>query len=255
MKTKFNSKLWIFATICLLFSSNSYAQDEVRPFQFGLLTSANFSWVKGTKDPIQPNGLGMGYSIGITGDFALSKTKKNYFFSVDFISTNIRSRIKLSNANTYTNVKDNVNVEYENIEHTYKINYIELPFSLKLKINEIGYTTWFAQFGVAPSIVYSTKAKWEGQRFDDKTNISTEFYANNDKDQGNQEFAQFRDDIRFYRIATFIGVGMEYRFTGNTAVVGSLRWNNGLSNVFADNRDPKGKGHNSFLALNVGVMF
>jgi hypothetical protein len=157
-------------------------------------------------------------------------------------------------AEIYTQ-KNELAYKYQELEHTFKINYLEFPLSLKLKVNEIGYTTFFAQFGFAPSVLYRTKAKWKGQRVDGSGIFTTDYYLNNAKNTTNQEFDAYRDDIRFYRIAMIVGAGMEYRFSGTTALVVSFRFNNGLNNIFADDREPKANGINNFIALNAGLLF
>jgi hypothetical protein len=48
---------------------------------------------------------------------------------------------------------------------------------------------------------------------------------------------------------------MEYRFSGNTALLASLRFNNGLSNFLNDKEDPRVKATNKFVALHVGLLF
>jgi hypothetical protein len=228
---------------------------NIKSFQLGLMTSANFSWVKATQKPLLSNGVGMGYSIGITGDFNLSSDKSNYFFTVEALSTVIRSKTALNkDENAFTMKRDGLS--YTNVEHTYNINYIEIPLSLKLKLNEIGYTTWFGQIGIAPSIRYSSRAKMSAKDLSNAT-LNTEWYNTNSSriEDTDFEFDEFRDDIRFLRFATVIGFGMEYRFSGSAALMAGLRLNNGLTNFISDNRDPKAGGNNNFVSLNVGVLF
>ncbi|MBX2986021.1 MAG: outer membrane beta-barrel protein [Bacteroidia bacterium] len=234
------------------FSYTAKSAEGDKAFQLGLTGSANFGWTSRALKPASPNGLGLGYSIGITGDWNLVKSKSNYFLSFDFLSTNLRTRIKLTNSAPFLSKKDSFN--YENIEHTFKLTYVEIPISLKLKINEIGYFTWFAQFGISPGILYRTQAKFKAERVGSHDKLTTEYFNNNsgEDDDVKQEFTEFNDNIRFYRIATFIGAGMEYRFSGNTAFVASLRFNNGLNDILSDK---KAAAHNTFIALHAGILF
>jgi len=221
-------------------------------FQLGLTGSGNFCWSSGAVKPLYSNGLGLGYSIGIMGDWNLMKSKSNYFMSFELLTSNLGTRTRFDNSFVLTNKKDSI--LYENIEHTYRLTYIEVPISLKLKINEIGYITWFAQFGLAPSILYKTKAKFRAERVGTHDKLTTEYFNNNAKegDDINQEFYDYKDDVRFYRIATFLGAGMEYRFSGNTAFVASVRFNNGLNDILTEK---KLKVHNAFVALHAGILF
>jgi opacity protein-like surface antigen len=233
-------------------ASFSKADEDVKGFQLGLFATTNVAWVKPNQPPLRSNGPGMGFGFGASGDFNFSKTKKNYFLALELMYSSMRNKIRLA-AGPYTQKRDQQ--QYNEVEHVFKLNYVELPVSLKLKVNEIGYTTFFAQFGFAPGVLYRTQAKWKGQRTDGSGEFITDFYRNNSAENSEQEFEEYRDDIRFYRLAMIIGAGMEYKFSGNTALLIAFRFNNGLTNVFSDNREPKVNGINNYLGLNVGLLF
>lgn len=230
----------------------SKSDEEVKGFQLGLFATTNIAWVKPNQPPLRSNGMGMGFGFGASGDFNFSKTKKNYFLSLELMYSSMRNNTRLA-AGPYTQKRDQL--QYNDVEHSFKLNYLELPISLKLKVNEIGYTTFFAQFGLAPGILYRSQAKWKGLRADGSGEFITDYYRNNSSDNADQEFDEYRDDIRFYRLAMVIGAGMEYKFSGNTALIVALRFNNGLTNVFADNREPKVNGINNYIGLNAGLLF
>lgn len=246
MKNNF-FKHYLFVLSTLAFTS-VLGQGSSSNFQLGLITSVNVNWTKATSDKVQANGPGLGYSYGIMGDFAIKGSSK-YFFAVEAIASNFRSKVSLDPEKVWVNA----GVSHKNVNFTYNLSYIELPMSLKFKLNEIGYTTWFAQFGFAPSVLFRSSAKWDGEFELQSGTTSVDYYRNNDGDSG---FDEFRDDAWFARVGMVVGAGMEYRFSGNTALVAGLRFNNGLTNFMADNKgEIKAKAINNFIGLNVGLLF
>lgn len=259
MGQKINTKFASLATAILLIVSFPHAlkADEnpnSKSFQLGLTFSPNINWTKQSQGPMSPNGSKFGYSWGFMADFNLNKNKQNYFLNFEFLSTRVFNKIRIKEDGTVFTRKNNTS-SFDQVDLTYNINYIEVPISLKLKFNEIGYVTWFAQIGITPSILYSSKAKWTGIVANSSDEVSVEYYKNNSGEFDDNEFHNFSDDSKYYRFGTFLGAGMEYRFSGNTALLASIRYNNGLSNFLNDKEDPRVKATNKFIALHVGLLF
>lgn len=259
MKRKIFWKSTFLAPILVLTGLSTRAdeapQNSIRPFQFGISTSANLNWVNPTQGVIESNGSSLGYGVGIFGDVNLSKNNANYMLSIELVSSVVYNKIKLDDSETYTRPQSNNT--YSNISYRYRTNFFEIPISLKLKTNEIGYYTWFAQVGVTPSFLYSTSADLEYEDSNGQS-ISKDKIRNNRKDFEEFQFDQFSHKIHFGRFGILMAVGGEYRFSGNTAVFASLRLNNGLTNIFnAKNESdlPSPRGNNNFVSLNVGVLF
>jgi hypothetical protein len=253
-KQKFIPTFVLTPLLSAFFATSSvYAQSDDKSFQLGFLGSGNLGWVKNTQGPLVSDGLGLGFSYGLTGDFKLSKSKSNYFITVELFSTNLSVKASLDDTKILPTKGSQT---YDDVSYRHKLNYIDIPISLKLKLNEIGYTTWFAQFGVTPSILGRAQTRMERTKLGaGNVKETIDGYYTNKKESEQYEYDNFRDDIRFYRFATFIGAGMEYRFSGNTALLASLRFNNGLTNIFADNKEPKGIGQNAFIGIYAGILF
>lgn len=242
---------FLLATACF---SNLTAQTDDKSFQLGFLGSGNVGWVKKPQGAIESDGAAMGFAYGLTGDFKLSKNKSNYFINVELFSTHLTVRTELNSDKIIPSKGGDI---YNNVSYRHKLNYIDIPISLKLKLNEIGYTTWFAQFGITSSILGRAQTTLNRTKGTGAGAVKETYegYYTNKKESEMYEFDNFRDDIRFYRFSTFFGAGMEYRFSGNTALLAGLRFNNGLNNIFADNKEPKGLGQNVYLGLYAGILF
>ena len=113
----------------------------------------------------------------------------------------------------------------------YNITYITIPVSLKLKTNEIGYFTYFAQVGFTPMI---NSGSWANST--DKK-ITKDFIGK---------------EINFFGFDYFLGAGIEYGIGGQTALTSGLFFHNGLSDVMSKDSYKAVLNH---LSLRLGVIF
>lgn len=209
-------------------SLQSYSQEttptpasEFDKFRFGLHFSPNIGWEKPDNDNVEMKGLVVGYGFGLMTEFNLSKR-----YSV-LTGVNVN---KAGHRNSTFNGTD-----YSEVRQI-RTSYVEIPVSLKLKTNEIGYLTYFGKFGLAPSIATSSRYETEGGsrgKFDYTTGV---------------------------RMGLLIGIGAEYNLSGNTSLMFGLDFNNGFTNIYTRKAgyDLKGNRFNSInniMQLTFGVFF
>ena len=99
------------------------------------------------------------------------------------------------------------------LNRTYSIQSIDIPLSLKLKTNEIGYFTYWAQFGILPSFAFKTNAS--------HNNYSDGTSSTEDIDTYN--------DMAFVRASVMAGLGVEYGFAGSTALLIGINYIDGFT--------------------------
>lgn len=149
----------------------------------------------------------------------------NYFHS--FLNTDT------SKAGTYEKFYTNTLVKY-------KLQYVEIPLVLKLKTNEIGYSTYFMEFGVTPSI--NVKA----------TGSIKTTSGGNDKTEKN-----LSKDVNLFNFGLTIGAGMQYALSGNTKLLAFIQFNNGFLDFTTDYKDTNNNAKAILrnLSLGVGIGF
>ena len=117
---------------------------------------------------------------------------------------------------------------YRLTKRQYKINYINLPLLLKLKTKEIGYMTYFGEFGGL--IGFKTKASVN----DDINRIvvtdTSDVLFLEPSTESDGEYS-LNDGIQPIRAALCIGAGAEYNFSGSTALFFQLNWNYFMNSV------------------------
>ena len=216
-------KKTVFALLLAFSTINLLAQD-VSQVRLGLTAHPTFGFLKVENG--KGNGLSTGFSYGLISDFEFAE---NYSFATGLTVTTINGSGKILNYQPYhtaTTPDADYNVKF-------KMQYLQVPLSIKLKTDENNNVKWYGQFG-----------------------LTTDFRigAKQDVDRGNTPIA---DDVKatsntkFFRAGMIIGGGAEYRISGKTSLVGGLTYNNGLTNIADKNQVVK----NHYVGLNMAVFF
>ncbi|RYD77543.1 MAG: PorT family protein [Sphingobacteriales bacterium] len=196
-------------------------------FRLGLTATPTVGWIKPEQGKTE--GLGLGFSYGLMGDFNFAP---NYSFSTALTITTINGKSTELNVMPYHSLSGTgTPVAYD---LRYKLQYIELPLTIKLKTLKNDGRRWYGQFGLSNGFNISAKqnASRNGSQVGDNQNIS--------------------DWTRFYRAGLIIGGGGEFDISGNTSILAGITFNNGFTNIVKDSsRDTK----NHYLALNFGLFF
>ena len=215
----------IFCT-ALFLGSSSYSQDK--KIGFGLQGSPHISWMKPDNEKLMKNdGVKLGFGYGLMFDFRFGQ---NYSFSTGINVINTSGRLEYQDSLEIPFIHDGIEDTLPATTVTYKLGYLEIPLTLLLKTNEIGYMTYFGQFGVASQ--FNLKAKGDA---------TTNDIAD----------ADLSKEVKFLNMGLLIGGGFEYSLGGNTALVVALLYNNGFTDVLKDEEKVTFKS----LSLKLGVMF
>jgi hypothetical protein len=207
--------------LLLFFASSGFAQDAGRSYGFrlGLTAHPNFGWVKPQVG--KSNSVALGFAYGLLADFNFTE---NYSFSTGLTITTINGK----STEVITN-SSQVPVELK-----YKLQYIELPLTLKLRTVKIGEVRWYGQFGLSND--FNIGAKQDGDM------------------SGKSAYRDLNvsDNIKFYRAGLLLGAGGEFDLNGQTSITAGLTFNNGFTDITTD-KDTSVRNH--YLGINFGVFF
>ena len=238
----------------------SFAQKD---FQLGLHFSPSIGWLKPVGDNIEADGAKIGYTFGVIGDFNISD---NYIFSTGIQLVNTGFTAIKPDVQEVTNTQGDLEKGYGSTVADIRLNYIEVPVTLKLRTNEVGYMKYYAQVGLGLAANYRALA-------DEKF---TYVPANGNSSQPiSNEEVDYNDEINLFRAALIIGAGVEYNLSGNTSLVAGVTFNNGFTNIFSkdvfaadangngvkppntepDKRNQSAKSINNMIVLNIGILF
>ena len=227
--------------IIAIFSLSLSLMAQQKPFQFGFKVAPNIGWYNTTSDNYENKGADFGGSWGFIADIFIME---NYSFTTGF------DVLYLNGTMSYPSVYESESVMpvelIGTLTRSYRTKYVKIPFVLTMKTNEINKLRYYGQIGFGLSILLTARANDEFVS-DVGNNVIT-----NDKHN-------IYDEMRFTRESLILGAGVEVPIQGSTYVRVGLVFDNAFINVLkGDNTvdsSVKNNGRNSFLGLDVSILF
>ena len=199
-KISLDMKKLIVLLVLLFVLMNSMAQQR---FNLTFLASPQVSWLKSVSRDVVGGRSFAGFGYGVEGDFFLMT--RNYA---------ITTGLTLSSAGgslTYnTSVPFNGIVLPAGTKVDYYLNFLEVPFALKMRTRDFDRTRYFAQFGLTNWFNISAKAT----TYDSARSFQKE---------------AINDQIRFFNVGLNIGAGLEYELGHGNALTVGLIYSDGFS--------------------------
>jgi Outer membrane protein beta-barrel domain len=239
MKKTFVLLLALLSSGIISAQDNASSASSVSKLRFGFKVAPSLAWLKPDVKNFDSNGSKIGFIYGIIMDYNFAK---NYAFGtgleVSYRGGKLKYNYPFSSGNT---------VHTYSGEDTYNIKYIELPLTIKMKTNEIGYMTYYGQFGFQPGFKISAKEDFTQT----KTTPSGPDEVTGDSDAN--------ADVASVNISILFGVGLEYRISGNTSILVGLQFTNGFTDILTgtnhQDTSTELKAISNYFSLNVGVFF
>jgi opacity protein-like surface antigen len=223
-------------------------------FRFGFQMSPSFSWMQTSDNKINANGTNLGLKLGVLGEFYF---RQNYAiigglgFSFNSggtlkhdIGGNFWPDSDLSNPDLNSepnSLQDGVNLKYG-------IQYVEIPFGLKMRTQEFGYLRYFAEI---PVITLGVRTQARGD-------ISANGNNNTEKEN-------IKDDVNLFNLSWGLGGGVEFSLNESTSLIAGLFYQNGFTDITNDSANKynglsdtpreNSKGTIGSITLRIGVMF
>ena len=215
-----------------------------KKIQIGLQGVASIGWFKpdANSKTITSNGVKLNLGYGFIFDYKFSQnvsflTGFNVAYNggkLQMTYDTLPSKFKPANSNTiYTKLIGQKN---------YGLQYIDIPLMIKMSTNEIGYLTYFLNIGA--SVGFNLKANGNY--------TYTEVGTGDEIKELKKDTEDVKTDIKLFRAMFIVGAGAKYSLGGNASVIGSINFNNGLTNIL---KNEKGQAINNYISVNVGIIF
>ena len=220
-------KILIISLMISLIPQKSVSQE----IQIGLYTEPLISWFSSDTDLSVNDGARPGLAFGLTYDRYFAR---NYAFSSGISIINASGRlsysdtllIRFKNSETELNAGDNI---------TYRIQYLSVPLGIKLKTNQIGYMTFFANTGINPKVIIGGKGDMPSKNIE-KVNVT--------------------EELRLFNLGYYITIGTEYSLSGRTAIVLGIAYEDNFMDVTKDYAgQPEDKISHHMLRFRIGLNF
>ena len=225
-------------------------ENELKNFRFGLKVTPSVNWYKPEGKIMESNGAGVKFGGGLVLEFRLAKVISiQTGVQIDMDGGKIKyNNAGLSNPNAnsvsyfYNNADDKIvkysdtyatdpaYTHYQVNERQYKISYITIPLSLKMKTKEIGTMTYFGQIGV------NTSVRWKATANDKVTVINDTPIPTLGATDSKSKVDVTKDVSLIHETLNF-GLGTELNLSGSTSIVFGLNYNLGFTNVVKNESD------------------
>ncbi len=221
--------------LCLALASLNTAHG--REMRLGLTGGTSMNWFKSETIGYKSEGVTLGFSYGLNWEFVLSE---NYTFATGMNVVYFGGKLSYPIAGEITET-----TPYVFKERKYKLQNLEIPFTLKMRTREIGYNSYFAKFGFAGSANLNAKA--DDRKYNEGGGASIL-----------QEDLKIKGSTPLFRASMILGIGVEHSLGGNTVLVGGLTFNNGFTNILRG-KDYTGlrnqQARANYIELSVGIIF
>jgi hypothetical protein len=227
------------AIICLISTNPIFAQIKM-----GIKVSPQYTWTTTDSKSLTTGDPHVNISYGLVLDYHINE---NYSFGTEFSIGTFGGTIKPDSVYI-----TNKSAAAKDLEYTYKLQYINVPFIIKMRTKEIGYLRYYAEFGLGMSYNFKAKADISSTSASvDLENVDVNSPDPKDKLTIEND-GVLSQEVNFFRSSIIIGAGIQYNAFGNTLLVAGLRYDSAL-NDFTD--EERWKASMNFLALHIGVMF
>jgi hypothetical protein len=186
-----------------------------RYFHFGLNFTPGIYWAIPNTSNNAANGASFGYGYGANLEFYFTR---NYGIVLGLEVSELGAK--------YTNTTP---LKFSNdsiTNHDESIQYLQIPFMLKMKTVPFGNIRYFGLIGLDFGFLLKGTDGYNGKLYNPYSLSSTPYYGYFSKNN-----ADIYSQTDFFRVSFVIGLGMEYQLAGSTALQASVTYNNCFTNL------------------------
>lgn len=252
----------IIAFVLVLATSLSVsAQDaaSLRKHRFGLRIAPGISYFGVDKLGQENDGFNYAFGYGLQYEYALSE---NFSIVSGVLMNSFRGNVTYSDSlyfvfNKTVSGQSKVDTANQILSRKYTFKSVDIPLKLKLKTPEIGYLTYFGEFGTTLSVIYDS--------YTSKNEVILNEGDTKSELAGDEEKLDANDDVSWFRGSLNIGAGVEYNLVGNTSLLIGVNWNSAFTNILGKKSESlfytaSGEKFSQtvkadYVALTVGIQF
>jgi len=228
--------------IFIVFLSGLFITPLLAQIKMGIKASPQFTWTATDSKSVTTSDSRPNISYGLMIDYFFSE---NYSFGTELSIGTFGGTL-----NPDSVYITNKNIPAKDLQYNYKLQYINIPFILKMRTKEIGYVRYYAEFGLGMSYNYKAKADITSSAIH-LTDVTINSPDAIDELNLNRN-GSISTKVNFFRMSVIMGAGIQYNVFGNTMLIAGLRYDNAL-NDFTD--ESSWKSRMNFVALHLGVLF
>ena len=243
--------------ILILFSlltTLSIAQTSTTPsnkFRLGFKVSPNVSWLASDNGNMTVGDKSLQFGYGLNFDIFFAE---NYAIGTGFNINNTGGKYSYfaeytgddfdANGVALTNMK-----QVGLISRDLRLQYLQIPFTFKMKTAEIGYITYWGQFGLGLNMNLKAISNDEIDFLSYQDKNSFEWTTSN-RESTITEKNDIKNEVNIFSSNLIFAAGIEYNLSGNTSILAGLTFQNGFTDALKGNGVAKDSNTNTFIYNN-----
>lgn len=249
-------KITIILLVTICFTGQSIAQKvDFSNIRLGIQTTPTTTWMSTNDNQITSNGTELGFNLGFMGEYYFAENYSfvtgasilfnqggglTYNYDGNFLPKAAADRLLTPNLTQFDSISTGATINYS-------MQYIEIPFSIRLRTNEFGYLRYFAELPIF-TIAVKTKAL---------ADIKNNAFSAETTDEN------IASDINPLTIKWGLGGGVEYSISPELSLIGGVFYTgsliditkNGGTKVFESGLEEDSKANIQSLSIRIGVLF
>jgi len=264
---------------CLL-TIMSYAQatkTTTNKYRLGFKVSPNISWLASDNSNMAVGDKSLHFGYGLNFDiffaenyaigtgFNINNTGGKYSYFAQFTGDDVNaSGVAIANMN-----------QVGLISRDLRLQYLQIPLTFKMKTNEIGYLTYWGQFGLGLNMNLKAISNDDIDflSYQDKSTLD---WVTSNRLSSSESSQDIKNEINIFSSNLIFAAGIEYNLSGNTSLLAGLTFQNGFTDAFKGTgvvKDPSTNapvfnggvenlpktfelsGLPNYIELNIGILF
>lgn len=224
------TKVFLLVVFLVAGSNLLFSQYSNRRLSFGVTAQPAICWIHADESTLTTGPVRLGFDGGFRIDY---KFEKFYALSIGASFNQTGGTLVYKNA-LYLDLIHGLDTLQPGTKVTYRLQYVDIPLSIKFLLPEIGYATWFAEIGLNP--MFNTKALINAT-------------------DNNIENEPFQQGIGKFNLAWHAGIGTNYSLGGRVSLQFALVYKNTFLDVTRENNIRKADNSRiNQVGLRIGLV-
>ncbi len=224
----------LLASVVMLLLSSTGVFAQYKAVELGVKVAPNFGWIRADADKYSSEGIVPGIAWGLMTDFYFAE---NYAFATGFSVVFQNGKMSYPDLQVY-----NIGV----LDRKYRMKYVDIPLTIKMKTNDLNNFRFYGQFGFQPGVRIGSKAR-------------DSFKSDTPGIKVTKNWHSIESETKLFRVGMVVGIGLEYPIDNSTSLMGGITFLNGLTDILKGKNAVDGtvehRGFPNAFELTLGILF
>ena len=233
------------------FAQTTKTTATANKYRLGFKVSPNVSWLASDNSNMTVGGKSLQFGYGLNFDIFFAE---NYAIGTGFNINNTGGKYSYF-AEYKGDDKDALGTPLYDMKQVgltsrdLRLQYLQIPLTFKMKTNEIGYLTYWGQFGIGLNMNLKALSNDEIDylSYQDKNSFA---WTTSNRESTSIDKNDIKNEVNIFSSNLIFAAGVEYNLSGNTSILAGLTFQNGFTDALKGNGVAKDSNTNTFMYNN-----